>query len=170
MSGEVLYGRDSAVRHDKAEFQYVREADGFRYYRYARCAKEGGTMDIRGFWRAVLDQEGDAMRGYFAPEAVVNWHCTNESFTIEEFIRANCDYPGRWDGEIERIERAGDLVITVTRVFPKEGAGSFHAVSFIRVEDGRIRAVDEYWADDGEAPQWRREMGIGGPIRPRSIE
>ena len=58
----------------------------------------------------------------------------------------------------------------MTRVFPKEGTGSFHAVSLIRVEDGRIRAMDEYWADDGEAPQWRQEMGIGGPIRPRPIE
>ena len=27
-------------------------------------------------------------------------------------IRANCEYPGEWDGEIERIENAGDVVIT----------------------------------------------------------
>ena len=29
----------------------------------------------------------------------------------------------------------------------------------------KIISVDEYWSDDGEAPQWRQEMHIGRPIK-----
>lgn len=33
----------------------------------------------------------------------MNWYNTNEHFTVEKFIRANCEYPGQWDGEAERL-------------------------------------------------------------------
>lgn len=64
-------------------------------------------MKLQTFWKAVLAQDADAIREYFAEDAVINWHCTNERFTVEEYLRANCEYPGEWDGEIERIEQAG---------------------------------------------------------------
>ena len=122
-------------------------------------------MDIQAYWKAALAQDREALAGYFRPDAVIRWHCTDECFTVPEFIRANCDYPGEWDGEIERIEARGDQLVTVVRVFPRDGGASCHAVSFFALRDGRIAALDEYWADDGEAPAWRREMGIGRPIR-----
>ena len=75
-------------------------------------------MNIKQFWKAVLAQDREAMRSYFNDDAYVNWHCTNEHFTVEEFIRANCEYPGEWDGEVERIESTGDIVITVSMQNP----------------------------------------------------
>ncbi len=81
-----------------------------------------------------------------------------------EFIRANCDYPGDWAGEVERTEILNDLIITVTHVYPKDKTSSFHVTSFFRTEYGKIKSVDEYWADDGEAPDWRKQMGIGKRI------
>ncbi|EIK81944.1 hypothetical protein CGSMWGv1400E_01445 [Gardnerella vaginalis 1400E] len=36
--------------------------------------------------------------------AVIRWHCTNEKFSAQEYIDVNCNYPGDWDGAIERIE------------------------------------------------------------------
>lgn len=122
-------------------------------------------MDIHAFWNAVLRQDESAIRAYFHPDAYVNWHCTNEHFTVEEFIRANCEYPGDWDGEVERVEKNGDLLITVTHVYPKDGSASFHAISFIKIVDGLIASVDEYWGDDGDAPDWRLAKHIGTPIR-----
>lgn len=77
-------------------------------------------MDIQRFWTDVLRQDEDAIRAHFHPDAVICWHCTNERFSVEEFIRANCEYPGDWGGEIERIEHAGELLITVVRVYPKD--------------------------------------------------
>ena len=122
-------------------------------------------MNIQTFWKDVLAQDREAIRAYFHEDAYVNWHCTNERFTVEEFIRANCDYPGKWDGDVERIEENGDLIVTVTHVYPKDRSASFHAVSFIRMHAGKIASVDEYWSDDGPAPQWRQVMKIGKPIR-----
>lgn len=122
-------------------------------------------MNIQAFWKAVLQQDREAIRSYFREDAHVNWHCTNEHFTVEEYLRANCEYPGLWDGEVERVESMGNTLITATHVFPQDHSASFHVVSFLTMENGKIRAMDEYWADDGDAPQWRREMGIGTQIR-----
>lgn len=122
-------------------------------------------MDVRQFLRAVLDQDEPLIRSFFHQDAVVNWHCTNEHFQLDEYIVANCEYPGSWDGVVERIEELDNLYITVTRVYPTDRSASFHVVSWIRTKNDRIVSMDEYWADDGDAPQWRREKHIGTPIR-----
>ena len=112
-------------------------------------------MDIRDYWRAALAQQPEAMREFFHEDAVINWHNTNERFQVEEFIRANCEYPGSWEGEIERIEASGDLIITVVHVYSSDRTVSCHATSFLKIEDDKIAQIDEYWGDDGSAPQWR---------------
>ena len=122
-------------------------------------------MDIRKYWSAVLRQDRESLAAFFHRDAWVNWHNTNEHFTVSEFVRANCDYPGVWDGEVERIVEIGDQVITVTRVYDKEKTMSFHAVSFIHMKSDRIQSIDEYWGDDGAVPQWRQELHIGSPIK-----
>ena len=122
-------------------------------------------MNIQEFWKAVLVQDKQEIRKYFHDNAYINWHCTNEHFNVEEFIIANCEYPGEWDGRIERVEVINDLIITVVLVFPKDKTASFHVTSFIKIEDDKIILMDEYWADDGEAPRWRLEKCIGKPIK-----
>lgn len=122
-------------------------------------------MDIEKYWQVTLHQDAAAMKSFFHPEAYVNWHNTNEHFSADEFIRANCEYPGKWDGEIERMEQTADLIITVVHVWEKNEEISFHVTSFIRTKGDRISAIDEYWGDDGQAPAWRREKKIGSPIR-----
>ena len=122
-------------------------------------------MDIYQYWIDVLEQNAERIRDYFDEDAYINWHCTNERFTVEEFIIANCEYPGCWDGEVERLEKRDDLFITVTHVYPKDRSLSFHVTSFIKVIDNKITAVDEYWADDGTAPDWRLDKQIGTAIR-----
>ena len=116
------------------------------------------------FIHAVLKQDRDAIRAFFSEDAEIRWFCTNEQFTVEEYIVANCEYPGVWEGEIERVHEAGEELILVTRVYPPECSASFHCVSFIRCREGKIAALDEYWADDGAAPDWRRALKIGKPI------
>lgn len=122
-------------------------------------------MDIYQFWKDVLAQKADRIKAYFDRNAYINWHCTNEHFNVDEFIIANCEYPGNWDGVVERVEQVNDLFITVTHVYPKDRTLSFHVTSFIQVIDGKIAAVDEYWADDGAAPDWRLDKRIGRAIK-----
>ena len=121
--------------------------------------------NLNYFWQDVLSQNHGRLPSYFCDNAVIRWHCTNEQFTVAEYVRANCEYPGNWDGDIERIEEFGNTVILVGRVFPKDKTSSFHVVSIIRLQEDKIIEMDEYWADDGAAPIWRREMKIGKPIR-----
>ena len=83
---------------------------------------------------------------------------------VNEYMRANCEYPGEWTGELERTEKAGDMIVTVAHVYPKDRSWSLHVTSFFKLEDSKIKSIDEYWAEDGEAPEWRKNMNIGKPI------
>lgn len=122
-------------------------------------------LDAAAYWAATLAQRADEMAVFFAPDATVRWPNTNELFTAAEFIRANCEYPGRWEGEIERVEAMGPLLVTVVRVFDAPRTVSFHVTSFFRVEEGRIATLEEYWGDDGPPPAWRQALHLGRPIR-----
>lgn len=122
-------------------------------------------MDIDRFFKTVLSQNAEELRNFFQENAIIKWHCTNELFTLDEYIRANCEYPGNWNGEIERIEENEDTIILVCRVFPTDNSESSHVVSFIYLEDNLIVDMDEYWSDDGLAPEWRKKMKIGKRIR-----
>lgn len=122
-------------------------------------------MDIEKYWKDILKQDAEALKSYFDKEAGIKWHNTNESFNVEEFIKVNCEYPGDWDGEVERIEVIGKLIITVAHVWSKDKSMSFHVTSFIRLKNEKIISMDEYWGDDGLPPEWRRNSRIGRPIR-----
>lgn len=76
-------------------------------------------MNIQQFWADVLAQRADEIRTYFHDYAHVNWYCSNECFTVEEFRRANCEYPDEWDGEIEKNVTTGDMIITATQMYSK---------------------------------------------------
>lgn len=122
-------------------------------------------MDIKQFWKSVLAQDESEIRKYFHEDACVNWHCTNEHFTVDEYIIANCEYPGEWDGVVERVEIMNDLIVTVVLIYPEDRSASFHVTSFIQTKDDKIIEMDEYYADDGTAPQWRLDKHIGTSIK-----
>ena len=122
-------------------------------------------MDIKVFWRNVISQNREALQAYFCKDAVIHWHCTNEKFSVQEYIKVNCDYQGEWEGEIERIEKAGETLITAVQVLSKDKKISCYVVSFIKLKDDLISEMDEYWVDDGKAPEWRLNLRIGTPIK-----
>ena len=83
---------------------------------------------LAAFWRAVAAQERDPLRGFFAEGAEVLWPNTNERFVVEEYLRANCEYPGKWHGKIEKMLDTAEGSVTVTRVWSEEF--SVRAISF----------------------------------------
>ena len=123
-----------------------------------------GAALLNRYWRAVLAQDAAGMRDFLAPHAMVRWHNTDERFTAEEFIRANCTYPGDWDGTVQRITPIPEGYVTVVHVFNRERTLSFHVTSFFRLIQGRITALDEYWGDDSVPPVWRQELHLGTTI------
>lgn len=119
---------------------------------------------IKEFWKYVAAQDKEELRTYFNENAVIRWHCTNECFNVDEYIIANCEYPGKWNGEVERmIQRDNRSIITVTRVWSEEM--SCHVTSFFTIENNKIKELDEYFGDDGQAPKWRIDKQIGKPIK-----
>lgn len=116
------------------------------------------------FWRNVAEQNETVLKSYFTPTAYIRWHNSNEEFSIEEYIIANCEYPGDWYCEVERIELVNDLAITVTKVWLSDESASFHAVSFFEFQNNKITVLNEYWSEDGNAPQWRLDKHISHPI------
>ena len=137
------------------------------------------SFDINAYFASVLRKDAEALRLFFLEDAVIRWHNTNEAFTVDEFIRANCEYPGRWTGEIERVLRGNDespngtavesaaekIVLAASVVSEDEPSARFHCCSFLALRGGLIASLDEYWGDDGEPPGWRRALGLGRPIR-----
>ena len=121
-------------------------------------------MDVQKYWDAVLKQQAEVMRTYFHKEARIGWINTNEGFTVEEFIRANCEYPGNWEGQIERTVAADNTLFTIVHVFSADCQASFHVASLIEIQGDKIISLDEIWGDDGPAPQWRLDLRLGRPI------
>ena len=122
-------------------------------------------MDVNALWEAIIEQKADILRTFFHEDAYINWHCSNEYFTVKEYIQANCEYPGKWHGEIERVETIDDLTILVGNILSKDDNWSLHVVSFIRTKDNKIISMDEYYGDDGQAPQWRLDKKLGTAIK-----
>jgi hypothetical protein len=114
------------------------------------------------FMADVVGQNADALAKYFTPDAVICWHDSNEQFTVSEYIRANCEYPGDWNGEVLRIEKIDGGFVLVTQIYSDE---STHLItSFFKTQDGKISRLDESYADCGDPPKWRKDMNIGKPI------
>lgn len=121
-------------------------------------------IDINNYWQIILQQNAEGMRKFFHDEALIYWHNTNEQFTVDEFIKANCEYPGDWIGKIERVETIHNVIVCVVAVHSKDNTLNFHVVSFIETDGEKILSIDEYWGDDGQAPDWRLDMNLGNPI------
>ena len=119
---------------------------------------------VIGLWNDMDKQNWCSLHTYFEDDAIINWNNTNESFNVEEFVRANSEYPGDWSIKIERLECIENLVVSVVKVQLKNDDLSFHATSFFEFNSNKIKQLNEYWGDDGKAPQWRIDKKIGKPI------
>ena len=121
-------------------------------------------MNIENFWNDIITQNRQSLFSYFLNDAIIRWHCTNEEFTVKEYIKVNCDYPGTWYGEIEKLFELDSKIILIGKVQSDDKKISCHVTSIITLCDDKIIEMDEYWADDGDVPNWRKELGIGKPI------
>lgn len=113
---------------------------------------------IRALWQAIAEQDEEKLMRFFTPDARILWPNTDEQFDLAGYLRANCDYPGRWSGKVERVALDGSYSIAV--VWPPEGAAS-RSVAFYQWRNGKIEQMVEYWGDVGPAPEWRKGLALG---------
>ena len=111
-------------------------------------------MDIKAFWNDVITQNRFTLPSYFCEDAVICWHCTNGIVIIR----------GNGMVKLKRIEQFDSKIIIVGKVQSFDNTISCHVTTFIKLLDDKICEMDEYWADDGEIPSWRKKLGIGTTI------
>ena len=121
-------------------------------------------MNIEAFLKSVVSQNETEMRKFFHKTTTIKWHNTNEKFTLDEYIKVNCQYPDEWEGKIEKYKKIGDLIILVALISSKTKNISFYVTSFLKILDDKIIELDEYWGDNGVPPKWRIDMNIGSKI------
>ncbi|MDQ0086706.1 hypothetical protein J2T12_000100 [Paenibacillus anaericanus] len=124
----------------------------------------GNKEKIIDLWNDIDKQNWDNLFHYFCEDAIINWNNSNESFNVEEFVRANCEYPGDWAITIERLEALDNLVVSVVKVELNNSVISFRATSFFEFMEDRIVLLNEYWGDNTKPPQWRIDKKIGKAI------
>lgn len=76
---------------------------------------------------------------------------SNEQFTLDEFLIANGDYPGNWQGTISRLLKTDSQVITLTDINSPDFKKSYVVPSIFSFKDNKINKLDEYWAENESA-------------------
>ena len=94
---------------------------------------------------------------------LIRWHDSNEQFTVAEYIKANCEYPGDWTYVIDRIEKTEHGLVTAITI--ASGDIAFKVVSFLMLDRNKITHLDEYFVTFEEVPQWRKDMNLGTHIQ-----
>ncbi|WP_084601669.1 hypothetical protein [Suttonella ornithocola] len=100
------------------------------------------------YWRIICSQREEPLRQFFQFNAKIYWRHTGEAF-----IRVNTNYPGTWQADIERCDVMTNLTITAVRIFNTQK--SYHVVSFIHHEKGKIHTLEEYWGEQLPPPNTR---------------
>jgi hypothetical protein len=126
------------------------------------------SIDVFSFFDAVVQQDAERLRAFFEPDATIVWANTNEAFTVDEYVRVNCEYPGKWQCHIEDVQcysRFHDYnrITAVVKVWDGDGNVA-RVISFIELGDTEnelIQTLTEYWGDVGEPPEWRQKLGVG---------
>jgi len=150
--------------YDKEQGDNGKRIEVCRTWRDEEIAN-GNGFDVYKFILDVVKQNADALRAHFATDAVICWHDSNEQLTVEEYIRANCEYENgisEWDGNIQRVEKIDGGMVVVTKIF--SGDEAHFATAFIKLAENKIIRLDEYYSECTDVPEWRKEMNIGRPI------
>lgn len=111
---------------------------------------------VTRFWERLAKKDWEGLLGMFSKDAVINWPNTNETFMPSRYVEVNKNYPGAWDLDLELVETTEKHLISVTRIRSKTEPISLRDIAFYQISDGLIVSLTEYFADDQEAPGWRR--------------
>jgi len=156
------YEKEIVVKVEIGLVRQWRYIDGKPFIAVGQFSQETPAFNAEKFIADVVSQNAEALPVHFAPNAVIRWYETNEELTLPEYVRANCEYPGEWRGALERVMESNNEMSLVYRI-ASEGM-EFLVTAFVKLDNGKIIQLDEYFCVCGTAPQWRQDMKIGKPI------
>jgi hypothetical protein len=114
------------------------------------------TALVRLFWEYLGHKHWDELGNLFHPECKILWPNTAEEFTPERYVTMNQEYPGNWRIDIEDVIEADQKVISVVRIVDMDAEQSLRGIAFFHIENGLIRHLREYFAEDVSKPDWRK--------------
>lgn len=120
---------------------------------------EDAAAVVRAFWQRMATNDFASVAELLAPGFVLDWPQSRERIRgAAAFVRMNAEYPshGPWRFTLHRLVADGGQV--VTHVGVTDGVQCGEAISFFRVEGGRIAAVVEFWPDPFPPAQNRRHL------------
>jgi len=117
---------------------------------------------VRALWERYERRDWPAARALLADEAVMTWVATAERFHGgDAIIAVNAAYPEGWSIHVLDLAALADgRVLSLVRV--EHPPQRFFATSLFRLEQGRIRAIEEYWATAEPPPPWRSAGTLPG--------
>lgn len=114
---------------------------------------------VREFWRLMATNDFASVKAVLASDFVLEWPQSNERiWGSENFVRMNSEYPaaGPWRFSIRRLIVSPGEVVTHVEV--TDGERYDEAITFFRIEDGRIGGIVEYWPESFEPPEHRKHL------------
>lgn len=144
---------------------FVATGDGPWDTDYVRQPLGAGALTVRALWSAFQARDWAGARALLSDSFEARWWTSGEHFTTADgFIEAQSTYPEGWTIRLIECVRLDDgRVMSMVRV--DHPPGTFYATSFFRVQDGRIIAIDEYWATAEAPPAWREALNAKGRQR-----
>ncbi len=113
---------------------------------------------VRRFWQAVDKQDWTMLRSFFADEAIIIWPNTGEEFMPSRYVDINKNYPGVWHIELELVETGDQNIVSVVNIDSESEPESLRGIAFFEIEKGKIVRLTEYFADNHDAPLWRKRI------------
>lgn len=109
----------------------------------------------RRVWTLFQARDWKTARTLLADDFQAWWPHSREHFaTPDAFIGVNRAYPEPWTIHVRHAHATADGAVVEARV--AHPGGHSYCCSVARIDDGRIRELVEYWADDDTIqPDWR---------------
>lgn len=113
---------------------------------------------VANYWNAMAGNDFHAVaQQWLSEDFECAWPQSNELISgRENFASINSEYPsnGKWSFTINTLVEDGTQVVSDVTV--TDGKEVAKAVTFHTVFNGKITKQTEYWPDDYDAPEWRK--------------
>ena len=117
---------------------------------------------VRALWDRIEQRDWTGARTLLADDATMTWVCTAERFQGgDAVIAVNAAYPEGWSIHVLDCAALADgRILSLVRV--EHPPHCFFATSLVRVEEGLIVGIEEYWATAEAPPAWRSDGTLPG--------
>ncbi|HWJ33394.1 MAG TPA: nuclear transport factor 2 family protein [Gaiellaceae bacterium] len=103
---------------------------------------------VAELWRRIQARDWDSVGEVLSDDFVLEW--PHERVRIRgraNFVEFNRNYPEGWSIEVLGVVAEGATAVSEVRV-PHPEVGTYYAISFFEVEDGRLARGREYWVEE----------------------